>query len=72
MLSYSTFFQVLSGDMWSPTDKARVPDITLERGTSRPKVGAFILGQRPWLSAAGVTDFYVLIIYVSKVGYELF
>ena len=26
MIHYSTLFQVLSGDMWSPTGKARAPD----------------------------------------------
>ena len=30
------------------------PDSRPSGATSRPKVGAFIYGQRPWLSAAGV------------------
>jgi len=29
-----------------------------ELGTSRPKVGVFIHGQRPWLSAAGVNYWF--------------
>jgi hypothetical protein len=31
------------------------PDYRPSGATSRPKVGASIHGQRPWLSAAGVT-----------------
>ena len=40
--------------LWSPTGKARGPTLRPGGATSRPKAGAFIHGQRPWLSAAGV------------------
>ena len=37
-----------------PGAKPVAPDQRQTGATSRPKVGAFIHGQRPWLSAAGV------------------